>query len=225
MSRENLDEVLRYLRPHTRWQAIVLHQGPIHKFQTADQVKEHFIRLCKNTPYSERTTITLTLYDRLQSLGVLNAFLADPVVEEIGCFLEVFEMQERERTLQNSHYSFHEFPVQFHRSLLQMIFQHIKRLQKLLERYDVKEQHIAPYLNAAREQMLREIRALLPLYPFGDTDYNPETMTQSWDVMILCIYDILSEALKAAGVNRGRKELTIQLTKVVCSPSEFLHSG
>jgi hypothetical protein len=230
MSRISLDEVLRYLKPYSRFEGIELDQFPIpasvHKhFPTTDKLKEYFVERCKKTPYSDRATTETSLYDRLQSLGVLGAILTDPIVEEIRWTLEVFEIEERQRALQGKHYSPHQFPEQFHRGLLYAIFRHVKQLRKHLKDYEVKEQRIAPYLKAAHELMIREARALFPMYPFGGSSYRPRTMERSWDDLIVSIFDIVFQALKAAGARRGRKELSIQLTKVVCSPSEFFHPG
>lgn len=230
MSRTSLDEVLRYLKPYSRFEGIELDQFPIpasvHKhFPTTDKLKEYFIERCKKTPYSDRATTETSLYDRLQSLGILGAVLAGPVVEEIGWALEVFEIEERQRTLRGQHHSPHQFPEQFHRGLLYAIFRHVKQLRKHLKDFEVDERRIAPYLKAAHELMIREARALFPMYPFGGSGYRPATMERSWDDLIVSIYRIVFQAFKAAGAKRGWKELSIQLTKVVCSPSEFFQSG
>lgn len=226
MSRTSLDEILQYLKSFSGFEGIEIHQWPAwNPIATVDQLKGDFIERCKNTQYSERATTELSLYDRLQSLGKLDAVLTEPVIEDIRGSLETFEVAERQRMLQGEHKSPHNFPLQFHTGLLYAIFQHVKQLRKLLQDYGVTEQRISPYLQAAHELMIREARALHPMYPFGETKYKPESRTRSWDYMIRSIYGTVSQAANSAGVGRGRTELSIQLTKIVCSPSKFFHPG
>jgi hypothetical protein len=73
--------------------------------------------------------------------------------------------------------------------------------------------------------MVKEARALFPLYPFSKTDYTPIGRKQSWIQVVRSVYDILFSALRSYRVNRGRKEVAIQLTLVFCAPSQFFPSG
>jgi hypothetical protein len=224
MARTSLDEILRYLKPFSRFEGIEIDQFPIpslvhREFPTRYQLKKDLIQRCKTTQYSERSTTELSLDGRLQSLGLLDAVVSDPVIEEISYELEVFEIEQQERALKGKYLSPHKFPLQFHRSRLNKIFRHVKQLQD----DEFKYKRPTANLKAAHELMIREARALFPMYPFGGAGYKPTTATRSWDSLILSIYDTVFAALKSADAGRGRKELAIQLTKVICSPSKFFH--
>src|SRR5580658_6430253 len=145
MPRTSFDKILRYLQSIFRLQGIAIDQFAIpsavhEEAPTINQLRERFIRGSQNIPYSERATRTrkITLYGRLQSLGVFDKVFSDPVIEDIRVVLEVFEIENRERALLGKRCSSHDFPVRFHLSLLQAIFQHVQRLHKLPHDYDFK---------------------------------------------------------------------------------------
>jgi hypothetical protein len=220
MPRPSLDVVLRYLKPYSGFGGIqILLPSLPGEFPTIGELKKRFIQRSKDIPYSDRSSKGMTLHDRLQSLGVFDDIFIDSVVEDIHIVLQVFEIENRQRALKDKHYTAHDFSVQFHRSLLVAIFQHVQQLRKLLHHHEVEERHIAPYLKAAHRQMLLEVRAILPRYPIGDGEYQPATMDQSCDDMTLTVYDVFFQALEAAGVNRGGAQLAKQLTVVVCQSS------
>jgi hypothetical protein len=150
-------------------------------------------------------------------LKALDAVLSKSVVETIQTFLEVFEMEERLRSLDDRHFSSHGFPPEFHRSALRAIHGHILQLNKLVKRYDAANDWFKDYISACHTEMIREVRALSPLYPYGEVRLRSNTITKSQEELIRVIYSILKDALLSAGVCKGRKELSIQLTTVFCA--------
>lgn len=226
MAKTGLNEIKRDLWSITRREGIVIDQIPFLRSvreQNVDQLKEHLIERLKGSSYPFPATRKTrgTMLDRLQSKGVMNAFVSEPVLTDIKCALELFEIEQRERALQDKGGSSGNYDVQFHRGMLQAMFQHNKRVQKLLNEYTVPEQWMAQYSKAVYEQMKKEIKAISPLYPFGD----PASLSRSWNALILSIYDILTEAFAKTELVRGRKALAIQLTAIICSPSDFFCPG
>ena len=226
MAKISLDEVLRYLKPFARFEGIQINQLPaLEQFATIEQLRKDFVQRSKQLNRSERSTTKQSLDDRLESLGLLKTVLADPVVEEIRCILQVFEIEERERRLLDKNKSAHSVPTQFHRSLLCATFVYVQEVRRIAGKFEVSELRYAPYLDAAHRLMIREARALNSIYPFGKTVGEPATGSQSWHDMIIAVYSIILESLKAARAGRGCQELAIQLTRVICSPSEFFRPG
>jgi hypothetical protein len=230
MSRKSLDEILRYLQPFTKYEGIAIHELKVHetvhnKFPTFDNFRKILTERFQRRRYSDRSTSNVTLFERLQSLDALDEILSKPVIEEIQTLLEVFEMEERLRSLDREHRSSRMLPAEFHRSVLRATHGHIMQLHKILQQHQVETDWLNDYISACHQQMIREVRALSPLYPFGEPKLSQDTITKSADELTPTVCDILDDALRSAGVRKGRKELALQLTAVFCSKSSFFSQG
>ena len=226
MARKSLKKILTYLQPFTRYEGIEIQEFEVpvavhNKFPRFNDFKEILIGRLKKRPLSDRSTSGVSLFDRLQSLGALNAILSESVIEEIQSSMVMFEIDEQLRLLENRHLSSHNFSTEFHRTALRAIHGHILTFRKIAEKYEVGNEWLIEYLSACHKQMIREVRALFPLYPFGNRRLSNETTTQSADDLIPSIYNTLQNALRSSGVRRGRKELSLQLTSVFCECSAF----
>lgn len=225
MSRKSLNQILQYLQPIPRHEGITdeygLPESVPRKFPPLDKFKEILIERCRNVRF-ERKSSTVTLFDRLESLGLFDKVLSETVVEEIQTLLGVFLIEDRERS-KDGNRSFRNFPLEFHRATLRSIYAHVLQVQDLLKRYQVGSEWLGDYMSAIRKQMIREVRALYPTYPIKWPP--PRTLTDSADQLILQVYGVLDDILRSSGVGRGRKELSIHLTSVFCSYSEFFPYG
>jgi hypothetical protein len=169
-------------------------------------------------PYPEERKSRRTLFDHLQSFHLLDALLTEPVLLEIRVALFLFEVDQREREPEQAD------RLKFHRNVLHSIFRHIQAIRGLLNENRVDVRWMARYLRAADEQMVQEAQAIYPLYPYVVSRRGSPAPTVSSREMLLWTYDVVSGALIGAGLRRGRKELAIQLTAIICSPSHFLHT-
>jgi hypothetical protein len=161
------------------------------------------------------------MLDRLQSKGVISEFVSESVLNDIKCALELFEINQRARDLQDESGPRGNCGFRFHNAMLQVMFQHSKRVEKVLNDYKVSNLLMAEYSRTVYEQIKKEMRAISPLYPFD----GPATLSRSWNELIVSIYDIVNGAFARTQLVRGRKTLSIQLTAILCSPSQFFSSG
>jgi hypothetical protein len=225
VSKTSLDEILNYLRPLTR-RAIVLQENKAFehaqkKMPAAEVFKRIVIDELKKRPISERSTSGVRLYQHLESLHLLGTVLSESVLDGIRSFLEMFEVEERLRSLEERHMSSLNVAAEFHVSVLRELYSHIFKLNEILQRHDVPAERLRDYISGCQQEMMRQLRAISPLYPFGKVKLST-TSTESEQDLIPAVYNTVDDALKAAGYRRGRRELCIQLTHLFCSTSDFL---
>lgn len=219
--------ILKYLQPLTKFELRDFDdfRSLLRKFPTPKEHKEILISRFKQRGRSDRSTSDVTLYEHLRSLGLLKAVLSGPVIEKIQFSLEVFEIEEQLRLLESRRQSFRNFPAEFHRAVLRAIYDNILKLHSLADRYAVKSDWFNEYISASHKQMIEEARALFPLYNSGERRLSTETSTKSEDALIPSVYFDLQDALESAGLDRGRKELSIQLTSAFCQRSSFFSAS
>jgi hypothetical protein len=218
---------LRYLKPYAKYKAISLHEFSlpvaIHKkFPVYEEFRKLLIARFKKLRFSERSTLPVSLHERLQSLGALDAILSRSTVEDIQMSLELFEIDEQLRANADSHLSSRGIPVEFHLGILRAIYHHIVHLERLLTRHQVGDQRLDPYLSACRAEMVRQVQAVFPLYPVKTPIRDHfGSRSESTDDLVRSVYQTIDKVLLKKGLGRGRKTLAIQLTSAFCSGSQL----
>ena len=105
--------------------------------------------------------------------------------------------------------------------MIEAINKHFRNLEGLAQEYGIEKDWIAEYRGAARVQMEKDFQALRPFYHSA----TPSPLAKSWNEMIRSVYDTLLFEFSKVGVRRGQNELALQLTSIICSPSEVFDPG
>jgi hypothetical protein len=140
-------------------------------------------------------------------------------MSEIKCALEMFEIEQSAMAFEDK--KRRDGSTQFHRSMIEAIDLHFTQVLVLLKKYKIDDDWIAEYLSAAKAQMDKDFRALRPLsFPV-----QPAPQAKAWNDMVWSVYDILTNEFSKAGTTWGHKELALQLTSIICSPSALFSPG
>jgi hypothetical protein len=171
-------------------------------------------------PLSKKTRETFL--EHLKSKGVLDAVLSDYVLEDVRTELGVLHLDYSARALIEMQLSTHQYPAAFHRSVVQAIYQNLKKIQVLIATHGVPKNWTSRYVAAANEQILREMQAIYPQFGLGEPlDLTIKT-PKSKEGLIACVRELVSSAMEKAGLERGRKALADQLTSIILSAPELL---
>jgi hypothetical protein len=155
------------------------------------------------------------MFGQLESCGLLGILLSDEVLSSLICHLQVFEI---EQSLESN-----ATPTEqkFHRSMIEAIDQHSRKIQQLLKTHRVSKDLVGEYLAAATAQIEKHFRAIRPFC----MQVHPAPRSKAWNEMISSVYDTIKDAFANARMSRGIKQLSLQLTAIICSPSPFFDPG
>jgi hypothetical protein len=174
-------------------------------------------------PYPEGNKGKKTFYDHVKSLGLLQFLLHPPFLRDIRRAWFFWLDCEFEKEQKLALKSQHNYPLEFHRKMMQETFGSLLRTRSLARKYRVPESWFADYSTGIQKQLLTEA---VICYPEMLRGFIPNSRIYPRSFAVDTQMDIL-EKLREEFKRQGKSNNTLayQLTSLICSSDSCITTG
>jgi len=156
-----------------------------------------------------------TFYERVKAARIIDSLLNGELFWTIRLWMVLLTASEMEKDLRDENFSPYYCPIPFHREMIEALIANIAKIQELLRRHEVGKEWASECLAALDAQLVREVRGIFLYYPGSPPTEKVVSSPRDYQVEI---HDAFLRALENAHVTKGKQNLAIQLTSLVCSP-------
>jgi hypothetical protein len=209
--------------PHIAWGANASRVNKI--ISTEEKSRKRLVKRLKTFqyPYPEGNKGKKTFYDHVTSLGLLQFLLDPPFLWDIRTawfFRLDYELEKGQKLALKSQYN---YPLEFHRKMMQESFGSLLRTKSLARKYGVPKSWFADYSSGIQKQLLTEAGICYPQMLRG---FIPNSRIYPRSFAVDTQMDIL-EKLRAEFKRQGNSNnmLAYQLTALICSSDSCVTTG
>ena len=206
------------------WPYVLYYPSAI-RLDDPEKTKREIVWRLKNFhyPYPEGNKAHKTFYKHIKSLGLLNLLLTPPLLWSIRSVWFDQQSHKLESKWKSERHSVHNLPIAYHRALLHLLFDHIRRIDRVGEKFEVSNQEwLRDYYVALQKQLLREGASY---YPQFRRTFKPSHRLRVWSHEVENQLELYFALLESFGSVRPKsKKLARQVTAVLCSGPECIRN-
>lgn len=175
-------------------------------------------------PYPAGNKSGRTFYDHLSRLGLVNLLIETPLlydIRDVWKSKRYYELQVRARSEKLSQ---HDFPLEFHKKILLLLFDHLEQITCVAEEYAVPDAiWFREYHEAIQRQLLREGASYYPQFrKWFKPAHRITVRSFSVSRQVELFFNLCKSFAKRKVQN---KRVAYQITALMCSSSDSIRKG